>query len=472
MAYNIRMVSTYPPLRCGIATFARNMANALEHFTGEVGHIRVAAIDDEDLSYHIPVDLVIDKFDPESWRSATQEIIQRARETKDPTVILLQHEYGLDPADDGTAAGGQNYVKMARAFSQEGLLTFAYLHTVVRNPTSHQRTVARGLAEHCHGLFVTTDSAIDILNSDAYDVPPCQVKHVDHGIRLQNPSLHDRLHIKEKYGIRDQFLATTLGMQSPRKGLEYGIRAFGRFLDESCTPAQREHMLYFIGGSCHPNFRRANGGRLYREYKQSVRDALREAGVKWTRTNDLDTVELSDYEVVLFDQFLDEAALVDYYAATNVMILPYLDREQISSGVLADTVGAGRVAIASKFLYAIELISPQYVEKEGLVMGRNARGILVDPEEPSVEQIAQALDLLVFNEDRRLAMERHAHERGHQMRWQNSAWQLLQYIEFVRQKYKMETGRGVDFKRKKESTYGERNEQLLGRPARSVEAAP
>jgi len=472
MPYNIRMVSTFPPLRCGIGTFTRNMANALEHFTGEVGHIRVAAIDDENLSYHIPVDLVIDKFDPESWRTATRQIIQRARETEDPTVVLLQHEYGLDPADDGTVAGGQNYVKMARTFSEEGLLTFAYLHTVVLNPTPHQRKVACGLAKHCDGLFVTTDSAIDILHSDAYDVPRSRIKHVDHGIRLQNPSLHDRLHIKEKYGIRDQFLATTLGMQSPRKGLQYGIRAFGRFLDESCTPAQREHMLYFIGGSCHPNFRRTQGGQLYREYKQTIRDALHDSGVKWTRTNDLDKVELSDYEVVLFDQFLDEDALVDYYAAANVMILPYLDTEQISSGVLADTVGAGRVAIASKFLYAIELISPQYVEKDGLVMGRNARGILVDPGEPSVDQIAQALDLLVFNDEMRLSMERRAHERGHQMRWQNAAWQLLQYIEFVRQKCKMETGRGVDFERKKESIYDQRNEKLLGCAARGEKETP
>ena len=472
MPYNVRIVSTFPPLRCGIGTFTRDMANALEHFTGEVGHIRVATIDDEDLSYHIPVDLVIDKFNPDSWRDATHNITQRARETNNPTVIILQHEYGLDPADDGTPAGGRNYVKMAREFSEEGLLTFAYLHTVVLEPTTHQRSVVQGLAEHCDGLFVTTESAIDILDSDIYEVPRSKVKHVDHGIRMQNPSLHDRLHIKERYGIQDQFLATTLGMQSPRKGVEYGIRAFGRFLNESCTDTQREHMLYFIGGECHPNFRRAHDGRLYREYQQSIRDALREADVRWIRTNDLDEVDLADYEVVMYDRFLEEEALLDFYAATNAMILPYLDMQQISSGVLADTVGAGRVAIATKFLYAIELISPQYVEKEGLVMERNARGILVDPEEPSVEQIAQALDLLVFNEDERLGMERRAHERGHQMRWQNSAWQLLQYIEFVRQKREISTGRGVRFERQGPSIYADRNEELVAPPPRVPEEVP
>jgi len=61
MPYNIRIVSTYPPRRCGIGTFSRDLANALKHFTGEIGYIRVAAIDNNKMPYHIPVDLVIDQ---------------------------------------------------------------------------------------------------------------------------------------------------------------------------------------------------------------------------------------------------------------------------------------------------------------------------------------------------------------------------------------------------------------------------
>ena len=57
MPYNIRIVSTYPPRRCGIGTFSRDLATALAHFTAEVGHIRVAAIDSHHGPYGIPVDL-------------------------------------------------------------------------------------------------------------------------------------------------------------------------------------------------------------------------------------------------------------------------------------------------------------------------------------------------------------------------------------------------------------------------------
>jgi hypothetical protein len=84
-----------------------------------------------------------------------------------------------------------------------------------------------------------------------------------------------------------------------------------------------------------------------------------------------------------------------------------------------------------------------------MVLGKYARGILVDPGEPSVEQIALALDSVVFNQGKRLLMEKQAHQRGYQMRWHNSAWTLLQYVDFIREQKEIVTGRGVKFNREK-----------------------
>ncbi|MHC4678215.1 MAG: hypothetical protein ACYTEK_05900 [Planctomycetota bacterium] len=95
MPYNIRIVSTYPPRRCGIGTFSRDLATALEHFIAEVGNIRVAAIDNGSGPYRIPVDLTIDQYNPVSWRDTTGHIITRAKESTNPTVVLLQHEYWI-----------------------------------------------------------------------------------------------------------------------------------------------------------------------------------------------------------------------------------------------------------------------------------------------------------------------------------------------------------------------------------------
>ncbi|MHC4435562.1 MAG: hypothetical protein ACYTBS_27355 [Planctomycetota bacterium] len=166
---------------------------------------------------------------------------------------------------------------------------------------------------------------------------------------------------------------------------------------------------------------------------------------------ELQDADFGTHDVVFLDVFLDETTLVELYCATNAMVLPYLNMQQISSGILADTLGSGRAAITTKFKYAIELLHSNKACPPGAVIGRYARGILVDPGEPSIEQIAQGLDLLVFNEGKRLIIEKDAHQRGYQMRWNNSAWALLQYVDFVREQKEIVTGRGVKFMRERPS---------------------
>jgi glycosyltransferase involved in cell wall biosynthesis len=451
MPYNIRMVSTYPPRRCGIGTFSRDLATALEHFTAEIGNIRIAAIDNGSGRYDIPVDLTIDQYNPVSWQDTINNIIARAKESSNLTVVLLQHEYGLDPDDNGQEGQGTNFIKMAGTFKANGLITLVYLHTVLDNPDEHQRKVLQDLAESSDGLIVTTESAIQILESPTYGIAHNKLKHIDHGIRMQHRSQFDRLEIKRKHGLENRFLITTLGLLSPDKGIQYSIRAYGRFLESSFTESQRSSIVYLVAGQCHPEFAKAEGGEAYRQYQATLTEALENAKLTWCKVKELQGVDFGKYDVAFLDTFLDETTLVELYGATNVMVLPYLNMQQISSGILADTLGSGRVAIATKFLYARELIHSNKRCPEGLIIGRYARGILVDPGEASIQQIAHALDYLVFNQEKRLMMEKQAQQRGYQMRWDNSAWALLQYIDFVREQKELVTGRGVKFTRVKPS---------------------
>lgn len=451
MAWNIRMVSTYPPRRCGIGTFCRDLSNALSDFVGEIGHIRVAAIDNNHGPYNIPVDLVIDQYNPNSWKQVTNQIISRAKESNYPTAIVLQHEYGLDPDTEGHDCQGDNYVQLAKACRDNGLTCVVYLHTVLENPSEHQRKTIAQLAEFSNGLIVTTESAIDILESDVYGISHFKLKHIDHGVRMHHPTQYDRFQIKNEFGISDLFLASTLGLLSPGKGIQYSIRGYGRFIRESCTPAQREHIVYLIGGQCHPEFVKAEGGKYYREFMSEIKSALNESGLRSCKATNFDQIDWHKNDIVFLDTFLDDSTLLKLYGATNVMVLPYLNMEQISSGILADTIGSGRVAIATKFRYALELIYSNKTCPSGVTIGRFARGILVDPGEESVEQIAQSLDYVVFEKGKRLRMERQAHQRGYQMRWANSAWGLIQYIEFTSEEKEITTGRGMKFLREKES---------------------
>ncbi|MBN2271576.1 MAG: hypothetical protein JXN61_13240 [Sedimentisphaerales bacterium] len=429
------------------------MAGALEHFTGEVGHIRVAAIDKNSGTYRIPVDLVIDQYNSESWGLAIKNIITRAKESANPTIVVLQHEYGLDPDKNGKDGKGTNFVDMAKAFGAQGLATLVYLHTVLDQPNDHQKKTLQELAEYSDGLILTSESAIETLESTTYNIDRSKLKHIDHGIRMQHPSEHDRLAVKEKYGLKDFFLVTTLGLLSSDKGIQYSVRAYGRFLERSCTDSQRERIVYLIAGECHPDFVRAAEGRQYQAYQATLTKALEESKLKWCRAKELEGLDFRQYDIVFLDAFLDEGTFLEFYGATNVMVLPYLNMFQTSSGILADTLGSSRVAIATKFRCALELIHSNKPCPSGLVIGRYARGILVDPGEASVEQIAEALDFLVFDQNKRLAMEKEAHQRGFQMQWHNSAWALLRHIKFIREEKELVTGRAEIFTRRKTPVY-------------------
>jgi hypothetical protein len=435
------------------------LANALEHFTAEVGHIRVAAIDNNNLPYAIPVDLVIEQYDPQSWRHAAKDIITRANESPSPTVVLLQHEYGLDPGESGR---GTNFVDMAKAFFEHRLTTLVYLHTLLDEPDEHRKKVLQDLAKYSDGLVVTTESAIQILDSSIYGIDHSKLKHIDHGVRMQHPSQYDRLAIKRQFGLENRFLITTLGLLSPDKGIQYSIRAYGRFLSESCTESQRESIVYLIAGQCHPDFVNAEDGQPYREYQAMLAEALEESKLRWCKVKDFSGTDFLRYDLVFLDTFLDDSMLLKLYGATNVMVVPYLNMFQISSGILADTLGSGRAAIATKFKCAVELIHSNKPCKPGVVIGRHARGILLDAGELSVEQIAEALDYVVFNKSKRLLMEKQAHQRGYQMRWDNSAWALLQHIQFIREGKEIVTGRGIKFVREKPSAYEHQGQRVRG----------
>jgi glycosyltransferase involved in cell wall biosynthesis len=461
MPYNIRIISTYPPRRCGIGTFSRDLATALAHFTGEVGHVRIAAIDNDNGPYDIPVDLTIDQYNPQSWADAIVNISARARESTNPTVVLLQHEYGLDPDEKGEDGQGSNFINLAQAFHEQGLITLVYLHTVLDEPDGAQRRTLQELSRYSDGLIVTTESAINILESNTYGISPLKLKHIDHGIRMQHPSQYDRLAIKRECGLENRFLITTLGLLSPDKGIQYGVRAYGRFLEESCTEEQRKKLIYLIAGQSHPDFVKTEGGKPYEEFQATLNQALERSKLKWCKVRELGKTNFDEYDLVFLDTFLNDNTLMKFYGATNVMLLPYLNMQQISSGILADTLGSGRVAVATKFRYAVELIHSNKRCREGLVIGRYARGILVNPGEASVEQMARALDYLVFNQKKRLLMEKQAHQRGYQMRWYNSAWALLQYIDFVREEKNIVTGRGLKFTREKQSVFQKKSSLFI-----------
>lgn len=302
--------------------------------------------------------------------------------------------------------------------------------------------------------------AIDILVKN-YGIDSSRIHQIHHGIRMYTTSEYDRLNVKKGLRLENIFLFTTLGLKSPDKGIQYGIQGYAEFIKSSCDKEERSKLLYLIAGQSHPTFIKANGGRDYRKYQKTIDDALSKSGLNIGTANSMEEfsqLDLKKYDIIVLDTFLDEEFLLKLYAATNIMMLPYLNQQQICSGVLADTLGSGRVAIATKSVYSVEMLyaKPLSIHKRGIIgiKDPHARGILIDPREP--DQIAEGSYYLAGWEEDRLAMEDRSRSIGYGMAWPDVTHKFIQHVGYVREKKLKKRGRGVRVNLNPNSVYAER----------------
>ena len=93
----IAFLGTYPPRRCGIATFTRDLATGMRAADDTVKPL-VVAVTDEGLQYEYPPEVEYE------IRQGTKGDYARAAELvnyKDVRWVSLQHEYGIFGGDDG-----------------------------------------------------------------------------------------------------------------------------------------------------------------------------------------------------------------------------------------------------------------------------------------------------------------------------------------------------------------------------------
>jgi glycosyltransferase involved in cell wall biosynthesis len=89
----------------------------------------------------------------------------------------------------------------------------------------------------------------------------------------------------------------------------------------------------------HPKVLRAHG----EEYRESLVQRVRDRRVS---------------HLVRFDRtYRDPQSLADYLSTSSVIVLPYASTDQAVSGVLVDSIAAGRPVIATAFPHAVELLS-------------------------------------------------------------------------------------------------------------------
>lgn len=342
-------LSTYPPTRCGLATFTAALARAMTREGDESVVVRV-----DDLVPAGPSEPGPDINVAGVLRPSDQAGARRAVAVLDQCdVVVIQHEFGIYGGPDGAEV-----LTILAALRRPSIVV---LHTVLSRPTRHQRSVIMRIAELSHYLVVMTHAAADILTT-AYGISASRVSLIPHGAEPWTTVAPSRVSARP--------VVLTWGLLGPGKGIEWGIRAIAELSDLSPTP------VYRVLGQTHPKVRLDQGER-YRRSLVALADELGVAG----------STEIEGRYMPL-DELAGEIASAD------VVLLPYDSREQTTSGVLAEAVAAGRLVIATRFPHARELLG-------------SGRGILVDHARP--DQIAQAIRTSI--RDPRLALQATARAR-------------------------------------------------------------
>ncbi len=305
MSQKVAMVSTYPPTQCGIATFARSMATAMNRLGQDV---RILRLTDGEMR---PTSSIIagDHHSPTDLPRSAQVLNQH-------DAVILQHEFGIYPGEDGDG--------VLDLLGEIRVPVISVLHTVSERPTHRQRRVMQGLLHGSNATVVLSQSAMESLVR-TYDVDMDRTAVIPHGA----PDVRGAY---RPNNIRMRPRILTWGLLSEGKGIEWGIAALALLRDVDPMPD------YYVVGQTHPKVVARDGHR----YRHELGEIARRFGV-------------AD-RVHFVDGYLDNNGLTRIITSADMYLLPYDTHEQVTSGVLAEALVAGGPVIATKFPHAVELL--------------------------------------------------------------------------------------------------------------------
>jgi glycosyltransferase involved in cell wall biosynthesis len=326
------ILSTYPPTLCGLATFSAALARGLEVNGATVGIVRIA---DGELSTDLRVVTELDNGRPASAANAALVL-------NEYDAVVVQHEYGV--------YGGQDGEEIFDILAGLTVPTIVVAHTVLLEPTHHQRAVLEAIADLAGALVVMSDTARERL-CGLYGVDASKVVTIVHGAAV--PPARGRV----DRGGRPTLL--TWGLLGPGKGVEWAIDAVADLKD--LWPRPR----YVVAGSTHPKVLASEG----EDYRNMLIRRTWERGVAASVTFDA--------------TYRDVASLTQVVQDASVIVLPYDSQDQVTSGVLVDAIAAGRPVVATAFPHAVELLSSGagivVPHQDGIALGAALRRVLTEP---------------------------------------------------------------------------------------------
>jgi glycosyltransferase involved in cell wall biosynthesis len=333
----ILFVSTFPPIKCGIASFTQDLIHAIVPGLNENYLINICALGKKSVSvfYQFPVNMVMDGFDLDSCIDTANKINRDA----DIELVCIEHEFGLY---GGTM--GEFLLGFLALLEKPIIIRF---HTILPTPEPKRLKLIQSIGSLADKVIVMTSNSARLLQED-YQLDPGKIiiiPHGTHGNSRINPE-----ELKARYDLKNKKVLTTFGLLSPNKGIEKGILAMKEI------SIHFPDAIYIVLGLTHPNLQQQEGEK-YRTYLQQLID-----------DNNL------QQHVRLVNEYVPTKKLMEYLALTDVYLFTSKDPDQAVSGTFLYAMSAGCAIISNSFVLAKEMLD----ENTGIIIGSSQEHELVE----------------------------------------------------------------------------------------------
>jgi glycosyltransferase involved in cell wall biosynthesis len=373
----IAFISTYIPRECGIATYTKNLMDAIKENDPSL-KMEVFAMDD---GGHYKYDKVVKGTIRQENKSDYRKIADTINKS-DVDVVSIQHEFGIYGGFNGRLI-----LELLKRIKKTKIITF---HTVpiaidkpykIRAKRYKSRTkLLSEIAKYVDGATVMNEIAKKYLIKYARFFE-YQIMVIPHGAPALSRSKQEKyIAGREELPLpikKNDFVMSTFGLISPKKGLEYVIKAMPRIIK-----ANPEHNIkYLILGRTHPQ-----KPLRYQNYLKNLTKKLK-----------------LENNVLFLSHYLDKEEIFQFLVNCNVYITPYYAKEQSSSGTLSYALACGRCIVSTPYVFAEDIIKRKHV------------GELVDFKSP--ELITLTINKLLANPSFIEEYAKKSHNVGESIEW-------------------------------------------------------
>lgn len=377
-------LSSFPPRQCGIADFTQNTIDAIYKVNRDIDQ-KVIAVNErytEKRNYSALVKWEMEQENLDSYQKTALYINECGAD-----VLFLQHEYGL--------FGGFDGIFILKLLEKVKVPVVSFYHSISLTPEAKKRNfrlyILKNIGKMSNQVITTLKDGKDVLKKEC-GLNSKKISVIYHGgYDVPFPQKEEKEKLKKKHNFENRFVILTYGLITQSKGIDYGLEAIAKL------KTKYPNILYVIAGASHPIHLKS----MEKDYYKALKEKIKKLDIQGN--------------VYLINHFLEKKELIDYLKIADLFLIPYLTRDQISSGVLANAATTGNCILSTPFPYGKEII------------GENEeRGYFINFEDS--DSIAQKIAFLIKNPERIEEKRWQMYQFGRSFTWQKMAEEFIKIL--------------------------------------------